>query len=264
MSKFIEKLKRVGEAGPISLGFGAASRQEKIPLMLMVGALSLEALQKRPSLLKAPVDAFFISSGKGDAGALADAGEALSPLLWGLWIEPDSSAKTMAQAKEIGGDFMVFNAEGTSSEVLLEEDMGKIVTVGLDLDESVARGIEELPIDAVVLVSQDDLLPLTVRKLIDLQATRSLVAKGFLLAAPTILGTKELICLRDLGVDGLIVDLEKAEEQALLEMRQAIEELPKRRSRAERVGAVLPHAGLGFGSAASRREEEDDEEEEDE
>ena len=261
MSRLVEKLNRVGEIGYRRLGFGAAIQRQSTPVMLLVGALSLEELQKNPSLSEASVDAFLISLGKAGKGSLSGAKDALAPLLWGLRVGPDSSTQTLAQVKETGGDFMVFDADGTPSEVLQDEDIGKILTIGLDLDEGAARGIEDLPIDAVMLVPQDDLLPLTVRRLIDLQATRSLLAKSFLVTVPAVLGAKELISLRDLGVDGLIIDLEKTEAQAVLEMRQALAEMPRRRPRTDKIGAVLPQTGLGIGAGESHREGEEEEEE---
>ena len=261
MSRFIEKLKKVGDIGPQRLGFGPAIQRERTPDMLLVGTLSLEGLQKNSSLLEASVDAFLISLGNTSKSSLTSAKDALNTLIWGVQIGPDSSTQTLAQAKKMGGDFIVFDAEGTPSEVLQDEYTGKILTVDLDLDEDTARGIEDLPIDAVVLVLQNDLLPLTVRRLIDLQATRSLLAKSFLLTIPTALGANELTSLRDLGADGLIIDLEKTEAQAVLEMHQAIEKMPRRRPKTDRVGAPLPRAGLGIGAEVSHREDEEEEEE---
>ncbi len=261
MSRLIEKLKKVGDAGPARMGFGPASRQESAPSILLIGRLSASALKKGQSLKKAPVDAVIISYNKGD-GPLSEAKEALDAILWGLWPASGSCTQAVDELKSNGGDFIIFSPEYAPAEILQEEQLGKILALGAVVDEDTARGLDALAVDAVVLKAPEGLIPLTVQKLIEIEASRCLVGKNVLMEVSSALGSKDLIAIRDLAVDGLIVDLENAKASELKDMRAAIDGLPKKKAKSEKMGAMLPRTGLGFGAAQPRKEEEEEGEEE--
>ncbi len=256
MSKFIEKLKKVGEVGPSRLGFGVGLNQESNPNILLIGSASLKGLIKKQSLRKSPVDAFMVSVGRDDS--LADVGNALESLLWGVKPDLESCAQAFEQVNNAGGDFIVFNAEGAPVEILADENLGKVIIIAEKLDEDTARGIDDLPIDVVLFSSLQDMLPLTVERLIGIQASRSLVAKYVLLEAPGVLESKELVALRDMGIDGLVVDLEAINTTGLKKLRSDIGEMPRKRARQEKVGALLPRAGFGTARPGPDREEEEE------
>ena len=105
------------------------------------------------------------------------------------------------------------------------------------------------------------MLPLTVERLIGIQASRSLVSKYVLLEAPGILESKELVALRDMGIDGLVVDLDSVNATGLKKLRSAIGDMPRRKARLEKVGALLPRTGFGVARPGTDEEEEAEEEE---
>lgn len=133
MSKFIEKLKKVGEMGPNRLGFGASLNQESNPNILLIGSVSLKGLIKKQSLRKSPVDAFMVSVSRDDS--LADVGNALESLLWGVKPDLESCAQAFEQVNDAGGDFIVFYAKGAPVEILADENLGKVVVIAEKLDD---------------------------------------------------------------------------------------------------------------------------------
>ena len=147
--------------------------------------------------------------------------------IWGVRVSgaSDDQAK---QLREAGCDFLMFSADDTAASVLNDEELGKLLYVGHELDEEVARAIHDLPIDGVLFSPRDDLLPLTVKKLIDIQMVRCLVDKAFLIEAPSCLGRADLEALRDAGIGGLIVQL--SDGDAIRGLKESIAALPRRKS----------------------------------
>ena len=78
MSKFIDKLEKVGLQLPTPLGFGTASkREEQPPAIMLVGKVTPDELAKTPGLADAKVDAFLVSLGSWDEKVFDIIGDAL-------------------------------------------------------------------------------------------------------------------------------------------------------------------------------------------
>jgi len=241
MSKLIEKLENVGEVSYTPLGFGAASRREKPTQMILIGATTLEQIQRDPALSQAPVHAFLMSANKKGASALKSLKESLAPLLWGLLSDGDDTLyPDVAEIKEMGCDFLVFGAKTTSAAVLQEEEMGKVLALEEALDENRARAIEDLPIDAVVQQAPEGLFPITIEALLQLQTTRGLLGKPFLLQVHHCPSSHELAALRDATINGLVVDLNEFKADQLKELRKTIDDLPPRKRQTGRTRALIP------------------------
>ncbi len=263
MSKFVDMLSKIGQVSQTPLGFGARNRQEKSVATYLVGALSVKDLSNT-ALLEMPVDCFLVIF---DHGSRASIGKLLSNLegrLWGARLPADGSPKVEA-LKEKGCDFLLFEAEGTSAEVLLEESLGRVITTNLGLEESVARGIDGLPIDAVLIDPQQKLLPLTVMRMIEIQATRDLIDKPCLLTLGAPIDSKALEGLQDVGIEGLVVGLADFGAESLQEMKQAIDALPRRKARRDRGEHIVPRIGafVGFEPGGQQEEHDDDDDDED-
>ena len=240
MSKLIDRLQRAGQFAPAPLGFGAASgRGEAAPSILLVGLAAQEELARSPGSATAPVDALLVSQGSGSSDSLSKLADAVEGRLWGARVSR-ANQDQVADLKEMGCDFIVFDADDTSAAVLGDEDLGKLLAIGPDLSEDLARAIHELPIDGVLFSPQDDLLPLTVKKMIDIQVVRTLVDKSFVMVSPGGLGRPELETLRDAGIEGLAVDL--SDSQAVTDMKEAIAQLKRPRPKARTSLAMVPRA----------------------
>ena len=229
MSKLIDRLQKLGEPAATPMGFGAASRSNEGPLSLvLIGATTLAELKKSPELMEANVEAVAVTadpSEKGLAEGVSGTGEDRDHL-WGVRVNSVNEEQAK-QLIETGCDFLVFEAEDTAAAVLNDEELGTLLSVGPGLDEEVGRAIQDLPIDGVLFSPKGDLLPLTVKKLIDIQMVRGLVDKPLVIEAPSSLGQADLEALRDAGIGGLLVQL--SDGDAIGELRESIAGLPRRK-----------------------------------
>ena len=241
MSKFVDALSKTGEDSVAPLGFGPASGSGKSSAaMVLAGQVTPRQLVDKPALGDSKVDALLVSLGAWDEAALDSIEGRLNERLWGVWLEAVGSEQVKL-LREKGCDFVVFDATETEASVLEEEDIGKIMAVASDLDEDVARAINELPIDVVMLASDPDLLPLTVSKLIGIEQVRGMVDKPFVMAVPDGLAAKDLEILRNVGISGLVVATSSLKE--IRRTKEAIEGLPRPKVRATRARAAVPHIG---------------------
>ena len=238
MSKLTDMLEKAGTQRPAPMGFGPASRQQtQIPQIVLVGQTTSTRLPSKAKVAKVEVDAFLVSLETEDDATLDSVAGSLEQRVWGVRLG-DMTVALADRLREKGCDFIVFEAENTEAAVLTEEETGKIITVGPDVGEETARAIGEMPFDGALFSLEKGILPLTVRKLIDIQLVRGLVDKPFIMEAPAGLGREELEALRNVGIAGLLMDL--SSPSAIAETRRAIEDLPSSRPRPGQREALVP------------------------
>ena len=143
--------------------------------------------------------------------------------------------------------------------MLNDEALGKLLNVGHELDEEVGRAVQDLPIDGVLFSPPGDLLPLTVKKLIDIQMVRGLVDKPLVIEAPSSLGPADLEALRDAGIEGLVVQL--SEGDAIGALRESIAALPRRKPSSTSRPVVALRGTTAENASHSHGGDEDDEDE---
>ena len=260
MSKFIDKLGKVGQATQGPIGFGTASRGgQAVPSMALIGCVTPDSLARNPKLVDAQVDAFMVLLSSPVESSLDNIIHSLNERLWGARVG-GLDGEQAGKLRETGCDFIAFESDGTEAGVLNDDDLGKVISVGLDLTEDAAGAIHELPIDAVLLSTGDDVIPLTVRRLIEIQVVRGLVGKPLVMESPLQLAPAELEALRNIGVAGLAVELSSV--KAIAGMRDAIASLPRRKSRPSSRDAAVPRvpseSGLHIHEEESDDEEDDD------
>ena len=243
MSKFIELLERVGDTAPSPLGFAPAAGGD--------GAAPQIALAARVAAADAAKDPEIAS----DAGALlvetkyplpdAAAG-ALEGRLWGVRLVPPAAytAEQVEALAEQGCDFVVIESMDSEAAILNDEDMGKVVVLGADAEEDTSRGVAGLPFDAVLFGPGVGSGPLTQGELVALQGVRRLAGKPFVVEAPEGLGKADAEVMRNMGVEGLMVDATCVSETAA-----AIRSLRARPSRRRRSNALVPGASIEGGDA---------------
>jgi len=204
-------------------------------------------------------DAVLISGAKFKGESLARIVGSLADVPWGVSLE-QVTAEDLPQLKEMGCDFLVFDAARAPLKLLREQDMAKILKVEPSVADGLARAIAQLPIDAV-LIGDGGELSLSVHRLMVCQHVINLVRKPALALASMAMSSEDLEELLETGIAGVVVNLERGVGKDLPKLRQAIDGLPtSRRRRKERPEALLPYA---------REEElippvEEDEEEEEE
>ncbi len=259
MSKLIDKLDETERIAPARLGFGTGSTREKpAPSILLIGRILPDQLARDKALSEVAVDAFLVDVGEWRDGAVDGVAAALGEHLWGVQVK-GLGPQQVEELAESGCDFVVFDAAGAPAAILSAEDLGKVITIGPDLSEELARAVHDLPIDAILYTPQGEFRPRTVQDLIDLQAVRGLVEKLFVMASPLPLGKEELEALRGSNVAGLVVDASSPE--AVSATSEAIRALPKRKARPGRADALVPRVAAGFGEDQHVHEDEEEEEE---
>ena len=259
MSRFLDRLDRIHRGATTSLGFGASARAEKLPSMALVGMLS-----KQGKSLKGVTNLVSI----GADGALVygmdidDAHKALAPTIenvpWGIVV----SELVGEQAKTYRGkgcDFLAFRPENALLGALEDEDTAYFLCIEPDMDEQSLRAIEDLPIDVVLLTLRSADSPLTIKHLITISSVRSAFSKYLLLEVSGSLTTGEMHVLRDIGVDGLVVDASALSGKELTGLKQRLLALPRRqRNKSTRPSAVLPRAAYALPGAPSDDEEDEE------
>ena len=260
MSVFVDTLAKSGQQSASPMGFGPASRQhEASPPVMLAGRVTPQQLAKEPGLADARVDALVLWLDSGGEVALDGVIDQLRERLWGVRLGAVSTDQAK-QLKAKGCDFVLFEAEDTEAGVLDLEDLGKFISVSGELDEDTARAINELYIDGTFFTPGDDLLPLTVRKLIEIEQARGLVGKPFLLAAPAALSSVDLEALSNAAIAGLVVELSSLDD--IVRIKEAIDKLPRQSASPVHRDALVPYIAPQAATHPPSPDEGDDEDDE--
>lgn len=259
MSKLIQRIEQLGKASPAPMGFGAAARQPPPPAFVVLASSSSE--RKVSDLVQSPVeyptDAILFTPESVDLEALAKAASGLGDVPWGVRLRNgDTAGVTLLQEK--GCDFIAFLPNQVSLELLQGEELGRLLVVPSALEKEQTQLLEDLPVD-VTLWADPLPNPLTFEALMALATRRSYIAKPFLLSITAVPSPWELECLRNIGVEGLVLDLDKTDTEALKALWERIQALPRRKPRGERPTPYLPSPS--FATPTPEREEEEEEDE---
>jgi hypothetical protein len=251
-------MQELGRSSPAPLGFGRRQAQKRAAAMLLLGEVAASEageLAKQPRADK--VDALILRL--ADAAALPEGvADSLGGRLWGVSLS-GATGEQLDTLHKAGCDFLLIDSRQAPAIVLREDEMARGLPIRMGITEEEARPLEDLPVDLLFLQSDPAWWPLTVERLIHLQATVSMVSKHILLKVTERPPKSDLPLIRDLPVDALVVDLAAIADDKLEELRGAIDELPPRKPRNEKgISPVLPRT-----SAAARHDEHEHEEEDD-
>ena len=258
MSKLLEKLERISEGSGQPLGFGPVVTRTKISQMLTIASVPAGNAQLITAATKEGADALLLTAenlGK-DSKALAKMNRAKAEIPWGVSLEAVSK-EDIEQLIELGCDYVIFSPARTPAAVLMEEGIGKVLRVDTSLPESLAKAINRLQVDAVLLnpVGMAEAV-FTVHQLMVLERLAGSTGKYVLMTMPLGLSTSDIEILWGLGVRGLVVDMTGEQfEQRLSQVKEAIQKLPSTHKKSkEKFRATLPAAGR-----SSEKEEEEEE-----
>ncbi len=258
MSQFIDKLNRVSQITPQPMGFRAGQPASEKPRILLIASLTqanIEGLAERvigadAGLLRIPE----LSSG---ARAFKAVSQAVSDIPWGGWLRGIAGGEVEPVTK-VGFDFVVFKP--TNTPLAIKDDkVGKILEVEASLSEGLLRVIGELPVDAVLVASEQEEHFLTWHHLMLFQHCADLLTKPLLVSTPSNVSASELQALWEAGVNGVVVEIGTGQPIGRLkELRQAINKLafplPRKRKKAE---ALLPHTHISEEAEIATEEEEE-------
>ena len=248
MSKLTDLLDKTQTASP-GIGFAASRQAAASPEIALIGRVTAAELAEDSALANAPTDALLVTLDASDGVAVKRVSDALDSKLWGARVG-SASADDAQALKDAGCDFIVFDAEDTAAAVLNDDTLGKVIAVNFDdpdFDEDAAKTIRTLDIDCALLTPPDGLLPLTVQKLLSVQAMRAVVRCRAIITAPADIGKPELEALRNAGIVGIAVSLSNGGD--IQRVKDDIAALPRRRPQRGSGRADTPN--LGFGGASS-------------
>ena len=257
MSRFIDKLNQVSQAVPRTIGFRATKPASQKPKMLLIASLAQADVDSLADYV-AGADAGLLHISKASSGTetLQKVSQVASDIPWGGWLR-DIGREGREQVAEVGFDFVVFPAASTSLAILQSGKVGRVLQVEASLTEGLLRAVDELPIDAVFIASeQEEGYFLTWHHLMVFQRFADLLTKPLLASVPTNVAANELLALWEAGVDGVVVGVGKTAGR-LKKLRRVIEQLAFPQRKRGRAEALLPRISGETGSVTEEEEEEE-------
>ena len=260
MSKFLDRLERISLGAPAPMGFGVP-RAQKTPGMALVGLVSGDYTAGVGALAGLAPDAALISVASG-LPTLKKLGQSLGkPVPWGLRV----SALTEKQARTYedgGSDLLAFSLEETPVSAVASDGMARILCIEAGIQIEKLRAVNALPIDVVLLSMTGVSAPWTLADLASIAEVSQRVDKYLLVEVSQLPGSKDLEALREVGVQGLVVDVGAVASESLAELKAALLEMPRQRPPNKgRAAAVLP-SSVFFPDPTAGHEEEPPEEDE--
>ncbi len=251
MSRLIDKLKQASQAVLQPMGFRAAQAVSQRPKILLIASLVAQPDADSLAGYVAGADAGLLPVAKSSLETFLKVSQAVPDIPWGGWLR-GSGRKGIEKVVESGFDFVVFPAASTSLAMLQSDNVGRVLQVEASLAEGLLRAVDELPVDAVFISSeQEEGDFLTWRHLMIFRCFAGLLTKPLLASVPLNITPDELLALWDAGIDGVVVDAGGV--GGLKKLRQAIDKLtfPQRKQGKREV--LLPQVG---GETAIETEEE--------
>ena len=258
MSKLLERLEQVNKGPVRALGFAPRREAETLPTMALL-AWADGAKKQNLSKVSSHTDAMVLPLSTLESSTSESAPPEGS--IWGIAFD-EAEGNLVEIAREKGGDFVAFNLDGVLVDHLNEGDVARVLRIPADLDESLMRGLEDLPVDVILLKRPEPQGPLSLTHLLAISNVRSAMSRYMLLEWDAGLSSHELEQLSDMGIDGIVADLGKMSPTAIGKLKQNIDKLPPRKTRNEqKLGPTLPRAQE---PASSHHHHEEDEELEEE
>lgn len=259
MSRFIDRLREAWEGGGHQpMGFARAA-QKQPPSLLTILALSSSTPETVAAAVEAGADALLLSldAPGSNLDGVAGIAEAAGKVPWGVSLSAPAE-ETVQALRERGCDYLVFPLAQAPISILQEEEMGKVLTVDARLEERLARGVEQLAVDAVLARVEVE-GRVTLDRFLEYLYLFSLTGQPLLVNLPQEWTAADLEELRDDGVSGLVVPFAGREQAGeVRRLKEALASLGPRSRRKEALHPRVPPPSF------SPRPQEMDEEEEEE
>ena len=263
MSKLIDLLEKAGQQVPARMGFGPPVGQDRHgSQIILVARVLSDNLAANPGLGEANADAFLVGPNSADDATIDVIAATFEKRTWGVRLSEFSAAQAGRLAAK-GSDFIVFESMSTQASVLNEEDLGVIATLDASMGDEAIRALSELPLGAALFKPSLSELPLSFETAIDLQKVLGVLSRPLIVEAPAGIEQREIELLKNIGVSGLVLDLDTKDDiDRIAKTQKAIEGLPRPKSRRTLGDALVPTAAAEpvGGIAAPEEDEYDDEE----
>ncbi len=257
MSKLIDRLIQTAETVSSPMGFGAARAVQPKPKMALIARVEPAENMAQLADYVSSADAAIIAQTGAEKNTVTDIARSLPDMVWGLWPEEKSRQQIKASA-EAGADFITLplNLEFGLPGI---EKMGKILLAESSLGEGLIRTINELPVEAVLLI--DDEKALTWHQLMLCQRFSDLLFKPLLLTVPASVDSDELKALWKAGVNGVVISVKTVKQaERIKALRRIIDQSDFAARTRKKMAALLPHIHEEISTVPTDAEEEEEEE----
>jgi hypothetical protein len=260
MSRLVDKLNKTNKSITQPMGFRTSrSEGEESSLVIIASADSstFDVIKE----YTAGADAVCLIKGGSaiSAKSIQPIVKALSGIPCGISIE-DTGSKKLDEFIRAGCDFLLFTAESPVESIPQDEKTGKLLRVDPSLEDSLARVINNLPVDAVITTEVTDKgKAITWQHLMNIQRLATLITKPVIIPVPPNISHGELRAVRDADIDGIMVAADPGESGRIERIRRGIRELPprlvKKRGKSD---ALLPRSTNPTESAVPEEDDDDD------
>jgi hypothetical protein len=258
MSRFLDKLNQASRAVPQPVGFRLSQPVPSKPKMLLIASLAQADIDSLADyVVGADAGLLHIPKLNSAAKILQKISQDMPDIPWGGWLTK-SAQEGMKQIAKIGCDFVVFPATGTPLAILQDDKTGKVLEVEPSLSEGSLRAVNELPIGAVLIAGeQGESNFLTWHHLILFQRFANLLTKPLLVSIPSKVTSVEFQALWEVGVDGVVIEVEIGQPDRLKGLRQIVDKItfPSRRKRGK-IEPLLPYVSRETDMVEEEEEEE--------
>lgn len=239
MSKLEDRIKKVMRSAPAPLGFAVAASRAADATMLTVVRLAGSDLGKIGDAAEKGADVIVAEA--SDAGKLKrEVGKAAGAVV-GAALE-QASRDDVSSLREAGADFVTLDVDSAKAEAMLEKNVGFVLQVGLDAEDTDLRLIGDLQLDALIVPTVA--AGFSIRELLKLRRIAALARTPLLMPLDAGIDASSLQALRECGVVGVIVDGSSIGK--LGKLRETIAALPARgHRREEKADATIPSGGGG-------------------
>lgn len=254
MSKFIDRLNRVGQPAPQSIGFRTA-QAESPPVIQLIARLSANAVPTGKTLKGADAAIMAVTAITSGATTLKKLVKDVPGIDWGAFLT-DKSANNLEKTTKLGADFVIFPATGTPVSTPPEDGPGIIIEIETSLSDMVLRTINDTPVDAVLIRDGErGEGPLTWAEMLSLQRVVKLLNLPLLVTVPSTTAADELQVLSEMGIAGIVVE---TDGDRLSGLRKIIDMLPAPIKKHHHRDAMVPQLRQEVAAAADDDDDGDD------
>ncbi len=255
MGDLTDKLERAARGTVRALGFASPEPQRTAPILLL-GIVKAGDAGQSTIAKKAGLDGLvFIPSEKAPKASIAKSVKSAESVTAGVWLE-----KASASLPD-GCDFEIFSSIQTPLSALNGEDRTLFMQVAAEMDDSLLRTIDLLPVDGFV-VSIADAATLDVGQLMRLARVRSATGRYLFVQLAQIPSKDEAEQLRDAGVSAIVLNVSDHTAKSLKECRELMLQIPTQpveRGPRDHGNVRLPHvAGFNPSEPAPQAPDDDD------
>jgi hypothetical protein len=222
MSRFADKLKNALQVAPPSMGFFRSAPISAKPRMLLVAWASLDDVEKTPSIFERADAAVLVPSKAPTVKMLKTVFKSLGETPCGLWVESD--VKSLKGLESAGVDFVVFAPETMPLVSIGLETPGRVLGIPLNLEDNLARTINDLAVEAVIINSPGS-TPLNWGDLMRFRRLGDWINKPLLAVVPAQLTGSEIKALWEAGLDALVVSVNGENLASFRELRSTLDGL---------------------------------------